>query len=107
MRTQDAPFVVRTMLAAVHSRELAWALVKARWDVMDRLYPKQGLRRMCEGVTGLATPALEADVHRFFAERKVDLGGKILQQYLEQLRVAVGLRERAGDTLSKYLTRFA
>jgi puromycin-sensitive aminopeptidase len=107
VRTQDAPFVVRTMLAAVHARELAWAFVKSRWDVMDRLYPKQGLRRMCEGVIGLATPALEADVHRFFTERKVDLGGKTLQQYLEQLRVAVALREREGNALAKHLARFA
>jgi puromycin-sensitive aminopeptidase len=107
VRTQDAPFVVRTMLTAVNARELAWAFVKSRWDVMDRLYPKQGLRRMCEGVIGLATPALEADVHRFFTERKVDLGGKTLQQYLEQLRVAIALREREGNALAKHLARFA
>ena len=107
VRTQDAPFVVRTMLSAVHARELAWAFVKSHWDAMDRLYPKQGLRRMCEGVIGLATPTLEADVRSFFAERAIDLGGKTLQQYLEQLRVAVALRQRAGDALAKYLARFA
>jgi puromycin-sensitive aminopeptidase len=107
VRTQDAPFVVRAMLSAVHARELAWAFVKARWDAMDRLYPKHGLRRMCEGIVGLATPALEADVHRFFAERRIELGGKTLEQYLEQLRVAVELRRREGDALAKYLIRFA
>jgi puromycin-sensitive aminopeptidase len=43
IRTQDAPFVARSMLMMVHSRELAWDFVRANWDTMDRLYPKHGL----------------------------------------------------------------
>ena len=105
IRTQDAPFVARSLLMMVHSRELAWDFVRANWDTMDRLYPKHGLRRMAEGVTGLATPELERSVHAFFGERKIDLGGKTLEQYLEQLRIAVTLRSREGTRLSAYLAR--
>jgi puromycin-sensitive aminopeptidase len=89
----------------VHSREQAWTFIKKQWDTMDRLYPKHGLRRMAEGVIGLATSEWEADVHAFFRERKIDLGGKTLEQYLEQLRVAVALREREGAALTTYLAR--
>jgi puromycin-sensitive aminopeptidase len=103
IRTQDAPFVARGLLMNVDGRETAWIFVKTQWDTMDRLYPKHGLRRMCEGVIGLATPELERDVHAFFAERKIDLGGKTLEQYLEQLRIAVALRDREGEALSAYL----
>jgi puromycin-sensitive aminopeptidase len=103
IRTQDAPFVARSLLMTVDAREAAWDFVKAQWDAMDRLYPKHGLRRMCEGVTGLVTPELERDVHAFFAGRKIDLGGRTLEQYLEQLRIAVALREREGAALSVYL----
>jgi len=74
---------------------------------MDRQYPKHSLRRMAEGVTGLATPELERDVRAFFTERKIDLGGKALEQCLEQLRVAITLRTREGAALSKYLAGFA
>jgi puromycin-sensitive aminopeptidase len=104
IRTQDAPFVVRAMLMMVQSREAAWDFVKGQWDTMDRLYPKHGLRRMAEGVIGLASPELEADVHRFFEARRIDLGGKTLEQYLEQLRVAVALREREGAAIRAYLS---
>jgi len=107
IRTQDAPFMVRMVMASVYGRELAWDFVKQQWDTMDRLYPKNGLRRMCEGITGLATPELERDVRRFFEERKIDLGGKTLEQYLEQLRIGVTLRERDGKTLAHYLDRSA
>jgi puromycin-sensitive aminopeptidase len=107
IRTQDAPFVARAMLMSPDAREIAWQFVKAQWDTMDRLYPKHGMRRLAEGVTGLPTPALEADVQRFFAEKKPQFGGKVLAQYLEQLHVAVMLRQREGDALSAYLSKFA
>jgi puromycin-sensitive aminopeptidase len=103
IRTQDAPFVARALLMTVDARELAWQFIKAQWDTMDRLYPKHGLRRMCEGVIALATPELERDVHAFFGDRKIDLGGRTLEQYLEQLRIAVTLREREGIALGPYL----
>jgi puromycin-sensitive aminopeptidase len=103
IRTQDAPFIVGALLTNVYGRERAWDFVKANWDQMDRLFPKQGLRRMCGGIVGLATPELEEDVRAFFSSRKIDLGGKTLDQYLEQLRVAVSFREREGRTIQATL----
>jgi puromycin-sensitive aminopeptidase len=103
IRTQDAPFVVAATMTSVYGRELAWEFVKTNWEHMDRLFPKQGLRRMCGGIIGLATPELEADVHAFFTERKIDFGGKTLEQYLEQLRIAVSFRERERRGISDAL----
>lgn len=103
IRTQDAPFVVSAVMSNVHGRELAWTFVKANWDQMDRLFPKQGLRRMCGGIGALATPELEQDVREFFVARKIDLGGKTLEQYLEQLRIAVTFRERERRSLAELL----
>jgi puromycin-sensitive aminopeptidase len=107
IRTQDAPFVVRGMLMSVDAREVAWDFVKHRWDAMEGLYPKHAMRRLAEGVTGLATPELEADVRRFFAEKNPQFGGKTLAQYLEQLHVAVIMRTREGAALHAYLSKFA
>ena len=107
VRMQDAPLLVRDLLLGVHSRERTWVFVKEHWDEMERLYPSlSGLARMCEGITALATPRLEADVRQFFALRTVVLGGKILEQYLEQLRIAVAFREREAEALATFLSRF-
>jgi puromycin-sensitive aminopeptidase len=106
IRTQDAPFLVSAILGNVYGRELAWAFVKTNWGKMDQLFPKQGLRRMCGGIVSLATPELERDVREFFATRKIDLGGKTLEQYLEQLRIGVHVRERDGIVLRQYLRPF-
>jgi hypothetical protein len=94
------------MLKSVHARELAWDFVKRHWDTMDRLYPKHGMRRLAEGVTGLVTRELEADVQGFFALKNPQFGGKVLDQYLEQLHVAVELREREHTALGAYLSKF-
>jgi puromycin-sensitive aminopeptidase len=106
IRTQDAPFLVSAMLGNVDGRELAWAFVKMNWEKMDRLFPKQGVRRMCGGIVSLATPELERDVRDFFMTRKIDLGGKTLDQYLEQLRIGVTVRERESRALLAYLDRY-
>jgi puromycin-sensitive aminopeptidase len=103
IRTQDAPFLVSAVLGNVYNRELAWDFVKTNWEKMDRLFPKQGMRRLCSGISNLATPELEQDVRTFFESRKIDLGGKTLDQYLEQLRVIVAVRERDSQALRTYL----
>jgi puromycin-sensitive aminopeptidase len=106
VRTQDAPFLVRSLLTSVYGRERAWRFVRVNWETMERRYPaKSGLRRMFEGITGLATPELEADVLEFFRSRNITLGGKTLEQYLERLHVAVVFRERESANLTAYLLR--
>jgi puromycin-sensitive aminopeptidase len=107
IRTQDAPFLVSALLHNVYIREKAWEFVKTNWDRMDRLFPKSGLRRMCGGIVSLSTPDLERDVRTFFTSRKIDLGGKTLEQYLEQLHIAVVFHERDRDAIREVLARAA
>ena len=89
----------------MYIREKAWEFVKTNWDRMDRRFPKSGLRRMCSGIVGLSTPELERDVRTFFTSRKIDLGGKTLEQYLEQLHIAVVFHERDRDAIREVLPR--
>jgi len=63
------------------------------------------MRRLCSGISNLATPELEQDVRTFFESRKIDLGGKTLDQNLEQLRIIVAVRERDSGALRTYLAR--
>ncbi|MBI4012017.1 MAG: M1 family metallopeptidase [Candidatus Rokubacteria bacterium] len=105
VRSQDAPFVVRALLASVYGRGLAWEFVKTHWQTMARLYPPSAYRRMYEGVTALVDRRWEQEVRAFFPEHRIELGGKTLEQYLEQLRVAVRFQEREAAALTAYLAR--
>jgi puromycin-sensitive aminopeptidase len=105
VRSQDAPFLMRALLVGVYSRGLAWEYLKAHWEAMARQYPDSAYRRMYEGVTALVSPEWERDVRDFFSSRQIVLGGKTLEQYLEQLRIAVRFQERESAALAAYLAK--
>jgi puromycin-sensitive aminopeptidase len=105
VRSQDAPFLMRALLVGVYSRGLAWEYLKAHWEVMARQYPDSAYRRMYEGVTALVSLEWERDVRDFFSSRQIVLGGKTLEQYLEQLRIAVRFQERESAALAAYLAK--
>ena len=105
IRSQDAPYVVRAVLGSVWGRGLAWEFVKGHWETMRRLYPPSAFRRLFDGVSALVRPEWEDEVRAFFPAHGIELGGKILDQYLEQLRVGVRFREREAARIAAYLAR--
>ena len=105
IRSQDAPYVIRGLLGSVYGRGLAWDFVKQNWQAMARQYPESAYTRMFEGIAGLVGVEWERDARAFFADNKIDLGGRTLAQYLEQLRVAVAFQEREAEPLAAYLSR--
>ena len=99
VRTQNSPYLMRGILLNKPARVKAWVFMKAHWEEMLRQYPDNAIPRMCEGIVGLATAELEADVRDFFARHPVKQGTKQMEQHLERLRVAVTCRERWRDLL--------
>lgn len=102
-RTQDAPLLLRLLLLNVVSRNRAWQFIQEHWEEINRLLPFVGVRRLLEGLVGLVTPELERQAQSFVAAKKIDLGGKTLAQYFEQLRVLVALREREQTVFRAFL----
>jgi puromycin-sensitive aminopeptidase len=107
VRTQNAPYLMRSTLLNTENRERAWAFLKAHWDEMNRHYPDNSIVRMCEGVISLVTPELEADVVEFFASHPVKQGAKTMEQHLEKLRVAVTCKQREAANIEAYLKQSA
>lgn len=99
VRTQNAPYLMRNLLLNKDAREKAWSFLKAHWEEMLRQYPDNSIARMCEGIVGLVTRELEADVQDFFSRHPVKQGAKQMEQHLERLRVAVLCKERWKDLL--------
>jgi puromycin-sensitive aminopeptidase len=103
VRTQNAPYLMRSILLNTEQRERAWAFLKANWDEMGRQYPDNSIVRMCEGIASLVSAELEAEVNEFFASHPVKQGEKTMQQHLERLRVAVAAKQREAANLEAYL----
>ncbi len=100
VRTQNAPYLVQSVLANPYGRETAWEFFKKNWDKMVRLFPENSIPRMCEGVTNLVSEKLEEEVRQFFAAHKVKQGGRTIDQHLEKLHVAVLFRGRESKNLA-------
>jgi puromycin-sensitive aminopeptidase len=99
VRTQNAPYLLRGVLLNKGAREKAWSFMKEHWDEMLAKYPDNSIPRMCEGIIGLVTPELEADVRRFFSQHPVKQGAKQMEQHLERLHIAVSSKERWKELL--------
>jgi puromycin-sensitive aminopeptidase len=98
VRTQNAPFLMHSLLANPVSRYSAWDFVRRNWDVMVQKYPDSALPRMCEAVSVLLDR--QEEVTSFFEQHKPRLGQKIIEQHLERLAVAVAFRQREGRKLA-------
>ncbi len=101
VRTQNSPYLMHSLLLNNLFRYEAWDYVRAHWPEMIQKYPDNALPRMCEAVVALLDR--EDEVRKFFAEHRVRLGGKIIDQHLERLSVAVGFRRREGAKLPETL----
>jgi puromycin-sensitive aminopeptidase len=100
-RTQNAPYLLHSLLYNPVSRDEAWAFMKSRWSEMEAKYPDNAIPRMCEGVVTLVKH--ESEVVEFFRTHKVREGGKTIDQHLERLHVNSAFKNREGTKLSSLL----
>jgi puromycin-sensitive aminopeptidase len=103
IRSQNAPFVLLSMLQNRDQGERAWRFVTQRWDEITARFPDNSISRFLGGVTSLSTPTLANEVRGFLAEHPVPQGAKQLEQTLERLQVNVALREREGAEVARAL----
>lgn len=103
VRTQNAPYLLRSVMMNVHGRKLGWEHLKSSWDYIISKYPDNSIARLLEGITALVCPHMEKDVLNFLREHQVKQGGKTIDQHIERLHVAVKFKEREGKNLSSAL----
>jgi puromycin-sensitive aminopeptidase len=101
VRTQNAPYLLHSLLANNVSRIEAWEFLERNWETVVEKFPDSALPRMCEAINGLLDR--QAEVEAFFKQHKVRLGGKLIDQHLERLAVAVAFRQREGARLEESL----
>jgi puromycin-sensitive aminopeptidase len=100
VRTQNAPFLLGSLMHNLVGGELAWEFVRDNWETLVSRFPENTIVRMCEGVTALATPERQREVVEFFRKHHVPAAGKTLDQHLERLHINVLFRERNALALA-------
>jgi hypothetical protein len=99
VRTQNAPFVLQSLVANRTGGPAAWQRITEEWDALVAKFPANILPRMLDGVRLLCNPPELADrVTEFVETHPLAAGGRTVEQTLERLgvNVAFGAREGAG-----------
>ena len=103
VKTQNAPFLLRTAIANRHHGRQAWNFVRDHWDEAIERFPANTTVRMIDAVKLLTGPDDSHDLAAFFADHPIDQAAQTLQQVLERQRVNTALRERDGADLAARL----
>ena len=96
IRTQDAPFLIRSALAHPTARGAVWRSVTDRWDDLTGLLPSNSIARLLEGVRALVGE-VDPDVDSFLNDHPVPQGALMVAQHRERRLVNQRLRRRLLD----------
>ena len=100
VRTQNAPFLLRSAIANRRQGPAAWTFVRDHWQqALDR-FPSNTIVRMVDSVKFLSTPQLVDDAAAFFADHPIEQATKTLEQILERQRVNTDFRIREAGRWS-------
>jgi puromycin-sensitive aminopeptidase len=99
VRTQNAPYLLRSVMMNTEGRDVAWKFAKDNWDKILSVFPDNSITRMCEGITALISDDLLKETKEFFAKNEVKQGKKIIEQHQEKQAVAVAMKAREAARL--------
>jgi puromycin-sensitive aminopeptidase len=106
VRTQNAPFVLQSLVANRTTGPATWERITTEWDALVARFPANILPRMLDGVRVLCNPPVLADeVTAFVETHPLPSGGRTVDQILERLAVNVAFGQREGGGLAATLTR--
>ncbi|MGH9096541.1 MAG: M1 family metallopeptidase, partial [Acidimicrobiales bacterium] len=104
VRTQNAPFVIQSLVANRKTGPAIWHRVTHEWDAMVARFPSNIMPRLLDGVRGLCNPpSLAAEVTGFIESHPLPAGGKSVEQILERLAVNVAFAQREAGRLATSL----
>jgi puromycin-sensitive aminopeptidase len=103
VKTQNAPFLLRSCIANRRHGAAAWRFVRRHWDEANQRFPNNTIVRMVDAVRLLTEETVAADVQAFFAEHPIKQATKTLDQVLERQRVNVALRAREAERFADSL----
>ncbi len=94
IRTQDAAFVLRSVLRNRHQGPMAWAYLCENWETIRRVVPSNLVARFLEGISALAEPHLVPEIEAFLDANPLPQGQTVIAQHRERMRVHLAFRQR-------------
>ncbi|MHB8220083.1 MAG: M1 family metallopeptidase [Acidimicrobiales bacterium] len=108
VRTQNAPYLVATLLGNRVGGPAVWGRVTADWDELLDRFPVNSHSRMLDGARALCgDPSLADEVTRFLSAHPLRSGHRSVAQTLERLGINVDFGRRWAGRLGEILASVA
>ena len=104
VRSQDAPYLLRSCLSHPKFGAEAWKFVCDNLDELTQRFPSNAMPRMFEGVRWLIDPALSDSIGATLGAESAWAGHLVVRQHLEMLDVHRALVARVGDEIASTCT---
>jgi puromycin-sensitive aminopeptidase len=111
VRTQDAPYVLRVLLAERATGPSTWDFIARHWDELRERFPTHSIPSMLGGIPRLAdvdrdgNPIWANSIRAFLVERPLGGHQRSIDQHLERLAVNVGFVREQRPTLGELLRK--
>jgi ERAP1-like C-terminal domain len=104
VRSQNAPYLIGTLLANRVGGPTVWELVKSSWETLLDRFPDNSHNRMLATVRTLCgTSELASDVEAFLTAHPLRSGQRSVDQTLERLRINTAFAQRHRADLGAML----
>ena len=108
LRTQDAPYVVRSLLANRIAGPAVFDALSDTWEEVLSRFPENAQSRMLSGVSQMISSAEVAErVTSFLTSHPIETGMRSVEQDLERQRVGVALMQRERPRIGAALRSLA
>ena len=108
MRTQNAPYLIGSLLGNRVGGPAVWQRVTEDWDTLVERFPVNSLPRMLSGVSALCgDPAVAEQVTAFLSAHPLRAGQRTVDQTLERLAVNVAFGQHQRGRLASLLAQVA
>lgn len=100
VRSQDAPFVIASVMSQPDATGQVWQWISDNWDRIVERFPSTLLVRILEATAGFVDPGVADAVHRFFDSHELPVSTIRTRQMLERMDVNVALAGRLTGAIA-------
>jgi aminopeptidase N len=106
VRSQDTAVFLSRLLSNPEARSLAWDLLRARWDDLQKKTGQVfGSPLLIGSLGGFCDPGKRSEIEQFFSTHKVPEAERTLQQALERISACADLAAAQSPKLAEWLQR--
>jgi aminopeptidase N len=103
MRAQDAPQVIRAVMANPAGRQLTWEFVRQHWPEIETKLSNYSEATLVQAASVFCDTSKRDEVQQFFSEHKIPAAERELKLTLEQINGCIDVRAHQQPLMQSWL----